>query len=75
MSGGGGSGPRSLADFTWALNAAATSEGMLPRQARSISTIRSLSAARRARSNRDRFGNVILTGGVDAMVAPRFRQA
>jgi hypothetical protein len=56
MSGCGGSGPRSFADFTWALNAAATSDGMLPRQARSTSCIRSLSAARRAFSNPDRFG-------------------
>jgi len=55
MSGGGGIGPRAFAALTCASNAAATSVGMLPRQARSISTMRSFSAARRARSLSDRF--------------------
>jgi hypothetical protein len=60
MSGCGGSGPRSFAVFTWALKAAATSAGMFPRHARSTSAMRSLSAARRARLNLDRFGNLVL---------------
>jgi hypothetical protein len=55
MSGGGGIGPRALAALIWASNSAATSVGMLPRQARSISTMRSFSATRRARSVSDRF--------------------
>jgi hypothetical protein len=49
MSGGGGNGPRALATFTWASNAAATSGVRLPRQARSTSSIRACSSALRAR--------------------------
>jgi hypothetical protein len=49
MSGGGGSGPRAFAAITCASKLAATSAGMLPRQARSISTRRSFWAFRRSR--------------------------
>jgi hypothetical protein len=55
MSGGGGRGPRAFAARIFASKSAATSFGMLPRHARSISTMRSFSAARRARSVSDRF--------------------
>jgi hypothetical protein len=43
-----------LAALTWASKLAATSAGMLPRQARSISATRSFSATRLARSNCER---------------------
>lgn len=71
MSGCRTQGPRSLAAFTVAANSAAIGAGMLPCQARSISWTRTVSAARRSRSNFECFVIVPRTGVAPELGAVR----